>query len=377
LRQFVSDTLNSGYAGDYAAVFELFDCNKDGKIDSSEMSDSLQKLGFDLNDAEVLNVMLKLDPEGGGGSVDYRHFLTFANRGSDRDQWVLGADGQVIGNTLSGEMESSIRQKIRMESLAKSTGRQSIMRQFQHFDAGKKGYVNKTSLKKVAGKMKWLLTEEELSCLMSRFEAGEGKFAYGLFVSFLTLDDDAVYGLEQRMKAFVDSVVVQNVTLRECFDMFNRSGSGKITAKEICATMAKVGYPVGVEEAKELVRRLDINRDSKISFAEFSRAFGVSKSPEMENNSTVSNVKGIELWSDDFIEFNGALPVGPKGSVGEWLENVASKMEKRNFFTLVNMLSNFEKRLGLQQNETDPDCGDGEMVIQLGSKLKAKIKFVT
>jgi hypothetical protein len=67
------------------------------------------------------------------------------------------------------------------------------------------------------------------------------------------------------------------------------------------------------------------------------------------------------------------LPVAGEGSVGAWLENAASPVERRNFFELVFLLSTFEKRLGLQQNTRSSPNGGIE--IQLGSQLKCIMEF--
>ena len=67
------------------------------------------------------------------------------------------------------------------------------------------------------------------------------------------------------------------------------------------------------------------------------------------------------------------LPISGEGSVGAWLENAASPIERRNFFELVFLLSTFEKRLGLQQNTRT--AANGGIEIQLGSQLKCIMEF--
>lgn len=76
----------------------------------------------------------------------------------------------------------------------------------------------------------------------------------------------------------------------------------------------------------------------------------------------------------DLTQFNKVgLPVAGAGSVGAWLENAASPVERRNFFELVFLLSTFEKRLGLQQSARTSQTGGLE--IQLGSQLKCVMEF--
>ena len=72
----------------------------------------------------------------------------------------------------------------------------------------------------------------------------------------------------------------------------------------------------------------------------------------------------------------GGLPVAGSGTVGEWLERSASPMERRNFFELMFLLSTFEKRLGLQQPDRDSGL-EGDVLIQLGSRLRCSLKFST
>lgn len=67
------------------------------------------------------------------------------------------------------------------------------------------------------------------------------------------------------------------------------------------------------------------------------------------------------------------LPVAGSGSVGQWLETSASPMERRNFFELMFLLSNFEKKLGIQQAKRATQGGG--VTIQLGSKLKCTLEF--
>lgn len=399
LQQVVSDALHSGAVGDYSDAFELFDLDKDGIVTHAEMTRALAELGFDLSPEETSKVLLKLDPDGTGEKMDYRHFLMFVTRGSDRDQWALSSSGALVGTTYAGEMESSIRHKLRKIALQKRSGYSTILRAFKNVDKDSKGYVSKKSLRKVASNQGWALSHEDLACLCARFDLrGEDKFAYKQFVSFLSLDDDAVYGVEQRIIQFVASMSEQGAGLRECFNVFDRNGDGKISASELGSAMIKIGFPVSQEESAELIRRVDVDRDGKISFVEFVRAFGPnaassttfqseqlvtvdenSRSGENSQQNAMMNPSTfLTDWTDGFLIPQSKLPLAPKGSVGEWLETTASPLEKRNFFAFLHLISNFEKRLGLEQHG-DVSSGGKEaedLVLQLGTKLKVSMKFL-
>jgi len=402
LRQAVSDALNSSLARDYSDVFQMFDLNKDGVIDHSEMSSGLGRLGFDVNAEEVASVMLRLDRSGKGAKVDYKHFLLFCTRGSDRDQFALGADGQIVGNTYAGELESTVRQKIRSSAGRLKLGHNSIIRVFRNVDKAGKGFVSKSSLAKVASNLKWKLTNEELACLVARFDAkGQDRFDYKQFVTFLTLEDDAIYNLEHRIREFVASMVEKGASTKDCFDLFDRKRAGKFSPKDLASCMLKLGFPVSEDEARELIRRMDIDRDGKISFLEFTRAFAPQSRPQAllgdaphvpQGGDEQPNVTALALlqdkpfssglfneWSNGLVSTQGSIPIGPKGSVGEWLEKVASPIEQRNFFAFLKLVSDFENQLGLQQSRSS-DAGqphEGELLLQLGTQLKVSLKFHT
>lgn len=66
-------------------------------------------------------------------------------------------------------------------------------------------------------------------------------------------------------------------------------------------------------------------------------------------------------------------------SVGEWIENTASRTERVNYFHLLQVLDDFERTVGLQQARTSTKDEDEDemqsLTIQLGSRLKCSIRF--
>ena len=71
-----------------------------------------------------------------------------------------------------------------------------------------------------------------------------------------------------------------------------------------------------------------------------------------------------------------AVPLAPRGSVGEWLEKSASPLERRNFFEFLTLLTNFERKTGLQQARTAQDTEEGDVTLQLGTRLKVVMRFL-
>ncbi|KAK9049593.1 hypothetical protein SSX86_016311 [Deinandra increscens subsp. villosa] len=66
-------------------IFGAFDANKDGKISSAELGESLKKLGS-VSAEEVQTMMEELDTDG-DGFISYEEFTDFynANRGLMKD----------------------------------------------------------------------------------------------------------------------------------------------------------------------------------------------------------------------------------------------------------------------------------------------------
>ena len=57
--------------------------------------------------------------------------------------------------------------------------------------------------------------------------------------------------------------------LREAFKMFDRDGNGFICAAELHYVMTNLGEKLSEEEAKAMIREVDVDRDGQINFEDF------------------------------------------------------------------------------------------------------------
>lgn len=64
-------------------AFELFDMDKDGRIDYHELKVAMRALGFDLKKAEVLKILR--DSSGGEGTMTYEVFHRVCESAHARD----------------------------------------------------------------------------------------------------------------------------------------------------------------------------------------------------------------------------------------------------------------------------------------------------
>ncbi|GAA5946513.1 hypothetical protein JCM3765_000273 [Sporobolomyces pararoseus] len=130
-------------------AFELFDLDKDQKLDYHEFKVSLRALGFDLKKAEVLKLMRERGGTGGGGN----------------DENGLGGGGSqqlVIGfENFLGIAEELILSRDPLEE---------IRRAFRLFDEENTGKISFRNLKKVARELGENLTDDELQAMIEEFD---------------------------------------------------------------------------------------------------------------------------------------------------------------------------------------------------------------
>ncbi|KAE9394735.1 Ca2+-binding EF-hand superfamily protein [Gymnopus androsaceus JB14] len=115
-------------------AFELFDQDKDGRIDYHELKVAMRALGFDMKKAEVLKILRDHDKTGHG----YMDFEDFAKIMSGR---ILDRDPL-----------------------------EEIRRAFQLFDGDSKGRIELKDLRRVAKEIGDRLEDDELQAMIDEFD---------------------------------------------------------------------------------------------------------------------------------------------------------------------------------------------------------------
>tara|TARA_B100000795_G_C22725680_1_gene409339 strand:- start:320 stop:1141 length:822 start_codon:yes stop_codon:yes gene_type:complete len=244
-----------------------------------------------------------------------------------------------------------------------------------------------------------------------------GQLEYQDFLSFLSLDNRSISDVENRFRLFLQKKNNEGVRFAEQFQWFDKDETGFISEQNFRDGLSQMGFVLTRNDVRALMQKYDSNYDGQISYHEFLEAFAMGRDGQgmmrkgarsLRNGGgrmTQSLVDGVptrrlrddpDRWSSGlFYDWTHGLadaihhaaepagdvtqlgtvglPVAGEGSVGAWLENAASPVERRNFFELVFLLSTFEKRLGLQQNKRN--APNGGIEIQLGSELKCIMEF--
>ncbi|XP_078493432.1 centrin-3-like [Ciona intestinalis] len=134
-------------------AFELFDTDKDQRIDYHELKVVMRALGFEVKKADVLKVLRDYDREGSGtiGFDDYNEVIT---------EWMLERDPQ--------------------EELGKA---------FKLFDDDDTGKISLRNLRRVARELGETMPEEELRSMIDEFDAdGDGEINLEEFIALMTGD---------------------------------------------------------------------------------------------------------------------------------------------------------------------------------------------
>ena len=57
--------------------------------------------------------------------------------------------------------------------------------------------------------------------------------------------------------------------LVEAFKVFNRSGNGMMTAKELIHVLASIGHQISEDEAREVLSEFDVDSKGGLTYEEF------------------------------------------------------------------------------------------------------------
>mmetsp|Transcript_20601 Transcript_20601/g.83626 ORF Transcript_20601/g.83626 Transcript_20601/m.83626 type:complete len:154 (-) Transcript_20601:1806-2267(-) len=133
---------------------------------------------------------------------------------------------------------------------------------FALFDKDRDGSITIDELGGVMRSLDSTPSDEVLRMMISEVDAdGNGSID---FAEFLTL-------MARKMKQSdgQDEIL-------EAFKVFDKDGSGKISAEELRNVLLKLGENLTSEEATDLIKAADLNGDGEIDYEEFVKMMGYS-----------------------------------------------------------------------------------------------------
>ncbi|KAM0801431.1 hypothetical protein BDR22DRAFT_796310, partial [Usnea florida] len=151
-------------------AFNLFDLDKDNKIDYHELKVAMKALGFDIPKPEILSI---LQTHGQPSQAQSSNPPLTNNPNPNNQQQQHQYNNYTPPSRLLlpfPQFQTVMAQKI----LARDP-REEILRAFELFDEGGKGRINLSDLRRVARELGEGLEEEELAAMIEEFDLdGDG-----------------------------------------------------------------------------------------------------------------------------------------------------------------------------------------------------------
>lgn len=142
--------------------FNLFDLDKDNKIDYHELKVAMKALGFDLPKPEILSIL-----QTHGAPATPPPPISSSNPNNNQQQYTHNNSRLLLPFP---QFQTVMAQRI----LARDP-REEISRAFELFDEGGKGKINLSDLRRVARELGEGLEEEELAAMIEEFDLdGDG-----------------------------------------------------------------------------------------------------------------------------------------------------------------------------------------------------------
>jgi Ca2+-binding EF-hand superfamily protein len=212
----------------YRRVFDLFDIDKNGVIDSREMASMAKVMGYQMDKTQVQSMLSRFD-------MDKNSVLTF----EEFVQAMPGKDGPTHQpRKVAFQPQPSQRKEF-----------EEYRKKFLEFDRDGNGYVTADEAAVILAR-DLCFPQEKTRALLNTFDVNkDGKLSYEEFIGFY-------------MKFKVKKQSVDNA-----FRQFDREGKGFVTVDDARRILLNFGFTD--QEIVALVKANDTNQDGILQFDEF------------------------------------------------------------------------------------------------------------
>ncbi|XP_077989345.1 uncharacterized protein LOC144443678 [Glandiceps talaboti] len=263
-----------GNAPGLKASFDKFDVDGNGKIDSKELGNVLRSLGQNPSEADVEELIKKLDTDG-SGTVEFEEFITvltpivkvpqckedvreaFKVFDVDGSGYITANEFRHVMYTLLGRPLSDERLEKRMTMTDKDgDGKiqyEGLKASFDKFDVDGNGKIDSKELGNVLRSLGQNPSEADVEELIKKLDTdGSGTVEFEEFITVLTP---------------IVKVPQCKEDVREAFKVFDVDGSGYITANEFRHVMyTLLGRPLSDERLEKRMTMTDKDGDGKIQY---------------------------------------------------------------------------------------------------------------
>ena len=147
----MADGLTDEQIEELREAFNLFDTDGNGTIDSKELKEAMQSLGFEAKNQTIYQIIADIDKDG-TGDIDFEEFLDLMTAG--------------ISSTDSKE---------------------DVQKVFNLFDDDKTGYISLQNLKRVSKDLGETMSDAELLEMIERADADQdGQISFEEFYAIMS-----------------------------------------------------------------------------------------------------------------------------------------------------------------------------------------------
>jgi len=270
-------------APDYARVFRDLDRDGAGALSARDLRRGLERMGFEVSAADVDHLAQHLD-RNGDGVVSIREFVKFAAGDGDASNAL---------RTLRREVDRFSRSR-----------NFSLRGAFADLDRDGSGRVSGREFKRELSRLGFEVSAAELDDLVMRFDAdGDGLISYEEFVRLAEGDDDRDDARDVgarddddvlcRLRRLVRDAADDGLSVADCFEHFDRDGSGDLDEDEFERGLKKLKIRVTDKELRSLLARFVSRETGRIRYRDFCDAVGPSASPRKASRSAPPEAEGV------------------------------------------------------------------------------------
>lgn len=231
----------------YRDMFDLYDSGRTGFMGAMPLTRCMRSIGYNPTTTEIDKMLTEFDSNK-NKEVDFQAFLSLLakykkTRGPPEKRRIA----------KGSKKQTSVAKELTSEEITE------YREMFDLFDEDKSGAIDAEELGKVMRALGQFPTNAEVNKIVEEVdEDGSGVVEFSEFLVVMV-----------KYKKTHEPEEDPDAELLRAFKVFDKDGSGYITADELRDFLTRLGEPLTDEEVDDLLRQADLDGDGQISYEEF------------------------------------------------------------------------------------------------------------